>query len=240
MAKSHIFITGTSKGIGFALVNTLLEQKKDVIIYGFSRNQTISHPSFIHQTTDLSDPSFIESVDFDKATVNKDDTVVLVNNAGVIKPVNRAGHASEKEITDHLNINLMAPVLLINKFFRIFESHIGKKIVINVSSGAARRPIDGWSCYCSGKAGLEMYTKTIGLENEIHNTGFQVFSVSPGIIDTPMQEIIRTSDPKEFTLQNEFVRYKKEKLLKDPLETSKHLIDVIYNTEKYTEILIEF
>jgi len=61
--------------------------------------------------------------------------------------------------------------------------------IINVSSGAAYRPLEGWSSYCAAKAGLTMMTRSIALEAP----GVRVFGFSPGTIDTDMQVKIRAS-----------------------------------------------
>ena len=63
--------------------------------------------------------------------------------------------------------------------------------IINLSSGAAYRPLEGWSAYCAGKAGLAMLTKSIALETA--GKGIRVFGFSPGTIDTDMQVKIRAS-----------------------------------------------
>jgi NAD(P)-dependent dehydrogenase (short-subunit alcohol dehydrogenase family) len=67
----------------------------------------------------------------------------------------------------------------------------GKGTVINVSSGAAHHPLEGWSAYCSAKAGLAMLTRAIALE--CGDAGVRVFGLSPGVIDTDMQAAIRAS-----------------------------------------------
>ena len=59
------------------------------------------------------------------------------------------------------------------------------------SSGAAHRPLEGWSAYCSGKAALAMLTRAVALEHAAE--GIRVFGFAPGTIDTDMQVTIRAS-----------------------------------------------
>ena len=61
----------------------------------------------------------------------------------------------------------------------------GGGTIVNVSSGAAHRPMEGWSAYCAGKAGLAMVTRSIMLETA--GKGIRIFGFSPGTIDTDMQ-----------------------------------------------------
>jgi len=67
----------------------------------------------------------------------------------------------------------------------------GGGTIVNVSSGAALRPLEAWSAYCSGKAGLHMLTRSVALETA--GQGIRVFGFSPGPTDTDMQEPVRAS-----------------------------------------------
>ena len=63
--------------------------------------------------------------------------------------------------------------------------------IIDVSSGAAHRPMEGWAAYCSAKAGLAMLSQAIALESG--TSAVRVFGLSPGVIDTDMQVTVRAS-----------------------------------------------
>ncbi|TXF94582.1 SDR family NAD(P)-dependent oxidoreductase, partial [Lactobacillus delbrueckii subsp. bulgaricus] len=76
------------------------------------------------------------------------------------------GEASLDELQRHYQLNLTAPVLLSQLFTKRFASYSGKKTVVNITSGAAKNPYKGWSAYCSSKAGLDMFTRTFGFEQE--------------------------------------------------------------------------
>jgi NAD(P)-dependent dehydrogenase (short-subunit alcohol dehydrogenase family) len=63
--------------------------------------------------------------------------------------------------------------------------------IINLSSGAALRPLEGWSAYCAAKAGLAMLTRSLALE--YGEAGIRAFGFAPGVVDTDMQAEIRAS-----------------------------------------------
>jgi NAD(P)-dependent dehydrogenase (short-subunit alcohol dehydrogenase family) len=67
----------------------------------------------------------------------------------------------------------------------------GAGTIVNVSSGAAHRPQEGWSAYCAGKAGMAMLTKSVHLEYGAQ--GIRCFGIAPGVVDTQMQAAIRAS-----------------------------------------------
>ena len=65
--------------------------------------------------------------------------------------------------------------------------------VVNISSGAASSPYAGWSVYCASKAGLDHFTRCVGLEQRGQAFPVTCIALAPGVIDTGMQEVIRAS-----------------------------------------------
>ena len=63
--------------------------------------------------------------------------------------------------------------------------------VISVGSGAAQRLLEGWSAYCSSKAGSLMLMRALDLEER--ENGLRVMSLSPGTVATQMQRVIKAS-----------------------------------------------
>jgi NAD(P)-dependent dehydrogenase (short-subunit alcohol dehydrogenase family) len=115
---------------------------------------------------------------------------ILVNNAGVIEPIAEIATSDPKLWADNITINLIGAYHVIRAVLPEMLARGGGTIV-NVSSGAAYRPLEGWSAYCAGKAGLAMLTRAIELETK--GRGIRVFGFSPGTIDTEMQVKIRAS-----------------------------------------------
>jgi len=115
---------------------------------------------------------------------------ILVNNAGVIDPIAEIATSDPKAWADNITINLVGAYNVVRAVLPGMLARGGGSIV-NISSGAAYRPLEGWSAYCSGKAGLAMLTKAIELETK--GKGIRVFGFSPGTIDTEMQVKIRAS-----------------------------------------------
>ena len=70
-------------------------------------------------------------------------------------------------------------------------------VIVNISSGAAHRPREGWSAYCSAKAGLAMLTQALHLE--LGQRGIRAYGFQPGVVDTEMQVKIRASGINEIS-----------------------------------------
>jgi len=115
---------------------------------------------------------------------------ILVNNAGVIEPIGALSQTDPAAWARNIGMNLIGTYNIIRLVLPQMLAGNGGTI-INVSSGAAHRPLEGWSAYCCAKAGLAMLTEALSLETA--QSGLRVFGLSPGVIDTDMQATIRAS-----------------------------------------------
>ncbi len=115
---------------------------------------------------------------------------ILVNNAGIIGPIGRILDVSPEDWGRNIETNLVAAFHATQSAIRHMVAKGGGTIV-NLSSGAAHRPQEGWSAYCAGKAGLAMLTRSVHLE--YGDQGIRVFGFAPGVVDTDMQGSIRAS-----------------------------------------------
>lgn len=115
---------------------------------------------------------------------------LLVNNAGIIEPIADLATSDPAAWANNIQINLVGAYNVVRA---VLDGMLkaGGGTIVNVSSGAAHRPLEGWSAYCAGKAGLAMVTRAIALETT--GRGIRIFGFSPGTIDTDMQVKIRAS-----------------------------------------------
>jgi len=115
---------------------------------------------------------------------------ILVNNAAVITPIGRILDISAEDWAASIDINLTSAFHATQRALAHMVAQGGGTIV-NISSGAAHRPQEGWSAYCTGKAGLAMLTRSVHLE--YGTQGIRIFGFAPGVVDTDMQVAIRAS-----------------------------------------------
>ena len=115
---------------------------------------------------------------------------ILVNNAGVIDPIAEIATSDPAAWAQSITINLVGAYNVVRAVLPGMLA-VGGGSIVNVSSGAAYRPLEGWSAYCSGKAGLAMLTRTLAAEYS--GRGIRVFGFAPGLVDTAMQEAIRAA-----------------------------------------------
>ena len=214
---NYFFITGSSKGLGKSLSELLLKEENN-IVFGLARNKTIEHKNYHHFSIDLSDLNKVQEFNFPELADAKN--LVLVNNAGMVGDVKHVGNINNQSIIDCYNLNLIAPAILSNNFISAYKKLEIEKMVLNISSGAGRHPIDGWNVYCSTKAGLDMFSQVLNEEVKIDNSNIRVLSLAPGIIDTGMQTEIRSANINEFSGLEKFIDYKANGDLATPENTA--------------------
>lgn len=92
--------------------------------------------------------------------------------------------------------------------------------VLNISSGAGRKPVSGWAVYGCSKAALDFYTQTLKLENP----ELAVCSLAPGVIDTDMQGHIRSQSRDQLPNLSRFIDLHQQGQLSSPDDTAERIL----------------
>lgn len=215
-------ITGASKGIGYEMLKQLRGRGERVI--GVARTNPHELEDFI--IADLSNTDSVEQMTSQILTDNlsKASSFTLINNAGVVDPIGLIGSVNSLNMMEALAVNLAAPMIAANAFILKLKDFEGIKRIINISSGAGRSAYEGWGVYCTTKAGLDHFTRVVAIEQESAEYPVEVVAIAPGIIDTDMQEAIRSSDKDDFPLLGRFIDYKEQGHLSSAEETAHKLI----------------
>jgi len=208
-------ISGTTKGLGQALAARVAGDSKNFLV-ALSRAPEGAIPGGTMLSVDLADAAAAEAacVRLERAIAGRTfDKAVLINNAGVVSPVGPLEQVDAGELERNLVVNLVAPMLLMRRFLRA-TGHVKLRRIINISSGAGRRPIFGWSAYCAAKAGLDMASRTVAAEAEARGLAVEVTSLAPGVIDTSMQATVRGASKEAFIDVERFRAMKEEGALR--------------------------
>lgn len=143
----------------------------------------------------------------------------VINNAGQIGPIGHVADVAGESWRANFETNLFGPYRLVQAALQALRETRGT--ALQLSSGAAHTPREGWSAYCSAKAALAMFSRCVG--HEYAGDGVRVYSVQPGVVDTDMQVQIRASG------MNEISRIPRENLA--PPDVSARLIAWLVDTQ---------
>ncbi len=187
--KKTALITGASKGLGFALAESLARKGWNLILNArdpkrllAAKNHMAGLANVIAISGDVRDEIHLLQL---AETLEKEQWKLdlVVNNASAL------GMSPMRNLLDHpvedlhtvLHTNMIAPISLLQKI----TPHLrrGAKI-INVSSDAAVEAYETWGAYGGSKAGLDHMTAILGKENP----QYQFYAFDPGDMRTDMHQ----------------------------------------------------
>lgn len=232
--RNYFYITGTSSGLGKAIAEAALQDPPTKVI-GFARRCTITHENYVHNTIDLSDLNAVKEIQFQQhADAEK---IILINNAGTGSEIKYFGELDQDKIISGYQVNTIAPHLLMNNFLSAYQLNECEKIIINITSGAASNAYDGWSIYCATKAAIDMMSLVAEKEQQIRNTGFKIFAIAPGVLDTPMQDALRKTEAHDFSRISKFKDLKDSNQLADPSLVAEKIIAIVKNPAQLSGVI---
>lgn len=208
MPERAAVITGASRGIGFALAETLGEE-------GHALTISARKPESLEQAAArLRERGFeVEQVAADLAEEDGVREVVarhrerygrldvLVNNAGV-----GIGAAADEHLTKfidlQLDVNLRSIILFYREcaeLLRAAGAEHRNALVVNLASIAAKSPQPWLSVYSATKAAVAAYS--VAMNKEFARHGVKSVALAPGFVDTDMTDYVKDRVPAEQMLR---------------------------------------
>ncbi len=204
-------VTGSSQGIGQAIVLRLAQEGANVVI------NYRSHPEGAEETlaqiqesggscyTALCPHSTGHTIQADLGSVEEvrqliADSIehfgkldILVNNAGIEKN-SPFWDVTEADYDAIMNVNLKGVFFATQVFVQhLIETKRSGK-VINISSVHEELPFPNFAVYCASKGGMKMLTRNLAVE--LGSLGITVNNVAPGAIETPINTKL-LNDPQK-------------------------------------------
>lgn len=237
MIQKLIIISGTSRGLGFAMAQHFTSP--DTLIVGIARRNNselaaICHKkntSYQHITADLARPQGVEHAtqQLKQILLQYPDAKQywLINNAGTVAPMAQTHQLHDSQsITHALNLNVGSVISLTATFLANTPATMDRRI-LNISSGAGRKAMPGWSVYGATKAAVDYYTQTLALEHPDVRT----VSLAPGIVDTDMQADIRASNSNAFPNHAHFISLHENNQLASATSTAEKISRYLANDD---------
>ncbi|MGI4746249.1 MAG: SDR family NAD(P)-dependent oxidoreductase [Janthinobacterium lividum] len=190
-------LTGASRGLGAAMLVRLLRDGHHVVAAARGPAPELrEHAGRLDWTRlDLGDLAAAQDWVIRTLAGCEPQASVLILNAGSLDPLVPVENLRPDAVEAHLRINLASPMLVTAGFLEATRAWPVPRRILAISSGAGRRGVSHWSAYCSSKAGLDNFIRSLNAEYA-GQTGASVRAVSlaPGVLDTAMQQTIRSLD----------------------------------------------
>jgi NAD(P)-dependent dehydrogenase (short-subunit alcohol dehydrogenase family) len=189
-------VTGASRGLGAAVARQLGSAGAAVAMVSRSHDDLHRVAAAVRDSgaaalvlpADISDPDACRRA-VEEALRRFGRLDSLVNNAGIVTPLELVGSTDPTRWRRNVEVNLLGPVYMTMAALASLRSSRGR--VVNVSSGAATNVIQAASAYCASKAGLNHFTRVLAAEEP----EITAIAVRPGVVDTQMQAVLRREGP---------------------------------------------
>jgi NAD(P)-dependent dehydrogenase (short-subunit alcohol dehydrogenase family) len=179
-----ILITGASSGIGKSCAINCSRLGAKLILFGRNINNLEKTKSLLHGKGHiLFEIDFNDSGQLDK--ISSDFPVIdgFINSAGILKKI-PVKFLTKTIINEVLNINLISPILLIQKLLKLNKINKNSSLVFISSIDGPITGHIGNSLYGASKAGINGFSKSIAVE--LAPKQIRVNTISPGAIESPM------------------------------------------------------
>ena len=204
----NILLTGASGGIGYAIARKFLENSDARMILQYNTHaQKIESlkEEFPYRIdsykADLSDEKSV--VEFLKKIDSEYKKLDIISHSAGISVVDTINHTKIEDISKIINVNLKSPILITQKLVgKMIEKKSGVIIFISSMWG-----ITGSSCesvYSATKGGIIAFSNS--LSKELGPSNIRVNSVSPGFINTAMNDNIKIEDRDLFVSEIPLLR----------------------------------
>jgi NAD(P)-dependent dehydrogenase (short-subunit alcohol dehydrogenase family) len=189
-----VLVLGASRGLGRAIALALGQAgfavgvgcRKQEDAETVAREVEATGVGAMPLVVDVADYASVEAAA--RAAASQGGLAGVVNNAGIIDPIGRIADTDPAAWARLIDINVTGAYHGVRAALPLLAS---SGVVVNISSGAASSPMEGWSAYCASKAALAMLTRAVG--HEYGPAGILAYGFRPGVVDTGMQGEIRAS-----------------------------------------------
>jgi NAD(P)-dependent dehydrogenase (short-subunit alcohol dehydrogenase family) len=239
--SNHLYIlTGASRGLGAAMAERLLKPGHSLICMsrsthaGLARVADLQGAQLVQWQQDLADGPTASRRVGDWLALQPADrfaSATLINNAGVLARIAPLRDASAADLANALRVGLEAPMLLTAAFLHGTRHWPGPRKVLNISSGLGRRPQASQAPYCAAKAGMDLFTQAVALEEAGQPNPARLCSLAPGVIDTDMQVQMRSPDAGRFPDVGRYAQLHEAGLLSTPESAADAVIAVLQRAD---------
>ena len=228
-------ITGASRGLGAALAEEFSLRGMRLGLCSRSKPVLADGEGVVAVRLDVRDEKAI--ADFVRQVEERLGRIDLwINNAGVLDPIGPLRDLELEAFREHIDINLGGVFIGTRAYVRHLRAHGGEGVLINISSGAAWHGYAGWTAYCAAKAGVDRLTECVQLEEREH--GLRAYAVAPGVIDTAMQERIRSCTPDLFPEVERFLEMKRQESFNTPAFVARELLALAFDPERRNDEVV--
>lgn len=198
-------LTGASAGLGRRFADVLAGAGARVAVVARRADVldefVASHPGSIAVAADLSRPDDVDAI-VEKVRAEFGTPDIIVNNAAYIAGGVKAEDETPEQIAMTLDVNLVAPIRLVQAFQPGMRER-GSGSIVNITSMVASVGIGRFpqAVYSASKGGLESITREWAAQWSRY--GIRVNAIAPGFFESEItNEVINVENVQQWILRN--------------------------------------
>jgi NAD(P)-dependent dehydrogenase (short-subunit alcohol dehydrogenase family) len=184
--QNTILVTGGASGIGFAIVQAILEQGWHVVVADLELGNLDRSLVHFEQLDVTDEDAVVRAIERCEAEVGP--LTGVVNSAGIGKDV-PCLDTSTTLFRKILEVNLIGSFVVAREAARAMRSR-GKGSIVNIASVSGIRGNSGRVAYGASKGGVITMTQVMAVE--LAPAGIRVNAIAPGPIETPLVRDMHT------------------------------------------------
>ncbi|MBA3280799.1 MAG: SDR family NAD(P)-dependent oxidoreductase [Acidimicrobiia bacterium] len=221
-----VVVTGASRGLGAGLAVRFAAHGASLGLCARTKPQPPAGSAAVCAVVDVTDPTAVEGF-AGAVTATLGPIDLWVNNAGVLDPMGPQRDHDSSEVDRALLVNIGGVANGTRTFTRRARSWPrGRRVLVNITSGAARSTYAGWSIYGATKAAVDHFTETVGVEEP----DIVCHAVAPGVVETDMQVAVRATDEATFPAVDRFRQIHADGAANTPAWVADHLAALVTGT----------
>jgi|SRR5579872_3168206 len=233
--ESYAIVTGGGAGVGRSLAQLLSQHDNISVLIAGRKIETLKEAQAFNS-------SKIQIIQADvgthegrlaicKALPQQAKVTCLVHNAAIIEGC-ELRNVTLEDWRYQMAVNVEGPLFLSQL---LLSRLVDNGRILHISSGFAHMASHGLGAYCVSKAALFMAYKCLAIE--LGKLNVHVGSLRPGLVDTSLQEKLRSLPSDVFPDVHKFQSFPKENKLQPPSKIAKFIEWVIFNTDnkKFSE-----
>lgn len=196
----HVVISGGSRGLGKAIVASLLDTGYQVSTFSRNRSKFIeevaNHENLFFEQADLADGPSVSV--FMKSAEKRFGVPYALINCAAIAADGILATMPEESIRKIVAVNVEGTLRFTRLVVRRMLLRRTGGVILNISSISSIRGFNGMSAYAFTKGGIDAFTRA--LARELGKQKIRVNSIAPGYYDTEMTNSL-TAEQKQQILR---------------------------------------
>jgi NADP-dependent 3-hydroxy acid dehydrogenase YdfG len=194
MNNKWALVTGSTSGIGEAVVNQLAEKGCNLVICGRRKERLVALKEKLENqysikvqelVFDIQNKSEIQNLFEQHKSVLKK-VSILINNAGLGKGVDHIDVGNPDDWDQMIDTNIKG-LLYVTRYMLTFLKEHDSSDIVNIGSVAGRWTYSGGAVYCGTKHAVRAISE--GIRQDLIGKNVRVCCIEPGMVNTEFSEI---------------------------------------------------